>query len=68
MNLTDSSLVYLVLEKNIDGRVFVATYPLRMGLIDDTADGQLRFGVGHFDLVIIDEAPRPAYQKYRAVF
>ncbi len=39
-----------------------------MGLIDETQDGQRRFGVGHFDLVIIDEAHRSVYQKYRAIF
>ncbi len=40
-----------------------------MNMIDDTAlDGQRRFGVGHFDLVIIDEAHRSVYQKYRAIF
>ncbi len=31
-------------------------------------DGQRRFGAGHFDLIIIDEAHRSVYQKYRAIF
>ena len=39
-----------------------------MRLIDESRDGQRRFGVGHFDLVIIDEAHRSVYQKYRAIF
>ena len=39
-----------------------------MRLIDESKDGQRRFGVGHFDLVIIDEAHRSVYQKYRAIF
>ena len=39
-----------------------------MGLIDETLDSQRRFGVGHFDLIIIDEAHRSWYQKYRAIF
>ena len=39
-----------------------------MGLIDETADGKRRFGVGHFDLVVIDEAHRSVYQKYGAIF
>jgi type I restriction enzyme R subunit len=39
-----------------------------MGLIDETSDGQRRFGAGHFDLVIIDEAHRSVFQKYRAIF
>ena len=39
-----------------------------MGLIEEARDGQRRFGVGHFDLVIIDEAHRSVYQKYGAIF
>ena len=68
LHLPDSSPVNLVTEKNTDGRVFVSTYPTMMGLIDDAKDGQRRFGVGHFDLIIIDEAHRSVYQKYRAIF
>ncbi|EGF33523.1 Type I restriction-modification system, restriction subunit R [Oxalobacteraceae bacterium IMCC9480] len=67
-HLPDSSPVNLVAEKHTDGRVFVSTYPTMMGLIDDAADGQRRFGVGHFDLIIIDEAHRSVYQKYRVIF
>src|SRR5687768_16704192 len=39
-----------------------------MGQIYEVEDGLRRFGVGHFDLVIIDEAHRSVYQKYRAIF
>jgi type I restriction enzyme R subunit len=46
----------------------VSTYPTMMGLIDEAADGQRRFGVGHFDLIVIDEAHRSVFQKYRAIF
>lgn len=67
-HLPDSSPVNLVTEKNTEGRVFVSTYPTMMGLIDEAFDGQRRFGVGHFDLIIIDEAHRSVYQKYRAIF
>jgi len=67
-HLPDSSPVNLVTEKNTDGRVFVSTYPTMMGLIDEATDGNRRFGVGHFDLIIIDEAHRSVYQKYRAIF
>ena len=58
----------LVTEKGTEGRVFVSTYPTMMGLIDTSHEGQRRFGVGHFDLVIIDEAHRSVFQKYRAIF
>ena len=60
--------VNLVTEKDQDGRVFVSTYPTMMGLIDDLKDGQRRFGPGHFDLIVIDEAHRSVYQKYRTIF
>lgn len=66
--LPDSSPVNLVTEKNVEGRVYVSTYPTMMGLIDETSDDQRRFGVGRFDLIIIDEAHRSVFQKYRAIF
>ena len=66
--LPDASPVNLVTEKEAEGRVYVSTYPTMMGLIDEAADGQRRFGAGHFDLVIIDEAHRSVFQKYRAIF
>jgi type I restriction enzyme R subunit len=67
-HLPEASPVNLVTEKDAEGRVFVSTYPTMMGLIDETKEGQRRFGVGHFDLIIIDEAHRSVYQKYRAIF
>jgi type I restriction enzyme, R subunit len=67
-HLPEGSPVNLVTEKDAEGRVFVSTYPTMMGLIDETSDGQRRFGPGHFDLVIIDEAHRSVFQKYRAIF
>jgi type I restriction enzyme R subunit len=67
-HLPDSSPVNLVTEKEKDGRVFVSTYPTMMGLINEMESGQRRFGSAHFDLVIIDEAHRSVYQKYRAIF
>jgi len=67
-HLPESSPVNLVTEKATEGRVFVSTYPTMMGLIDETQEGQRRFGSGHFDLIIIDEAHRSVYQKYKAIF
>lgn len=66
--LPESSPVNLVTEKDKEGRVYVCTYPTMMGLIDEADEGSVRFGVGHFDLVVIDEAHRSVYQKYRAIF
>ena len=67
-HLPDSSPVNLVTEKDTEGRVFVSTYNTMMSLIDETKDGQRRFGPGHFDVLVIDEAHRSVYQKYRAIF
>ena len=71
-HLPESSPVNLVTEKDKSGRVYVCTYPTMMGLIDETKPGasgfEARFGVGHFDLVIIDEAHRSVYQKFGAIF
>ncbi len=49
-------------------RVCLSTYPTMMGLIDEVKDGTKRFSPGHFDLIVIDEAHRSVYRKYRAIF
>ncbi|MBA2524291.1 MAG: DEAD/DEAH box helicase family protein [Pyrinomonadaceae bacterium] len=68
-HLPDSSPVNLVTDKKETGsRVYLSTYPTMMNLINDMDDGLRRFGVGHFDLVVIDEAHRSVYQKYGAIF
>lgn len=67
-HLPDSSPVNLLTDKNTEGRVYVCTYPTMMGLIDETEGGTRRFGPGYFDLVVIDEAHRSVYQKYRHIF
>jgi type I restriction enzyme R subunit len=66
--LPDAAPVNLVTDKATEGRVYVSTYPTMMNLIDDMKGEQRRFGVGHFDLVVIDEAHRSVYQKYGAIF
>ncbi len=68
-HLPDSAPVNLVTEGNEDGRVYVSTYQTMVGKIDEYRnDGTRRFGVGHFDLVVIDEAHRSVYRKYRGIF
>lgn len=64
------SAIDLTKEKEDSGtRVVFSTYPTIMNRIDGLADGGERFyGVGHFDLIIIDEAHRSVYQKYKAIF
>ena len=52
-----------------ESRVVVSTYHTIMNLIDEVAEGdKKRFGVGHFDLIIIDEAHRSVYQKFGTIF
>ena len=50
-------------------RLVFSTYPTIMNKIDSVKTDDNRFyGVGHFDLIIIDEAHRSVYQKYKAIF
>jgi type I site-specific restriction endonuclease len=67
-HLPDAAPVNLVTEKDAEGRVYVSIYPTIMGLIDETQDGRRRFGVGHFDLIVIDEAHRSVFHKYQSIF
>jgi type I restriction enzyme R subunit len=67
-HLPSAAPVNLCTEKETAGRVYVATYPTMMNLIEQVEDGERRFGAGHFDLIVIDEAHRSVYQKYRAIF
>lgn len=68
-HLPDSAPVNLVTDGDEDGRVYVSTYQTMVGKIDEyRSDGARRFGVGHFDLVVIDEAHRSVYRKYRGIF
>jgi type I restriction enzyme, R subunit len=67
-HLPESSPVNLITERQGKGRVYVSTYPTMMGLINEMEDGRRRFGPGYFDLIVVDEAHRSIYQKYRAIF
>jgi type I restriction enzyme R subunit len=67
-HLPSATTVNLLTEKNENGRIYVSTYATMMGLIDEILDGRRAFGIGHFDLVIIDEAHRSVYRKYGAIF
>ena len=66
--LPDSSPVNLVTEKATESRVYVSTYQTMMSLINELQDGKRRFGPGHFDLIVIDEAHRSVFKKYKAIF
>lgn len=50
-------------------RVVFSTYPTIMNRVDQSRnDDRKAFGVGHFDLVIVDEAHRSVYDRYKAIF
>jgi len=51
-------------------RMVFSTYQTMMNAIDDvkTKNGKKLFTVGHFDLIIVDEAHRSIYKKYQAIF
>lgn len=53
--------------RELNGRVYLSTYPTMMNLLSEPAETRL-FGVGHFDPVIVDEAHRSIYQNYRDIF
>lgn len=67
--LPEHKSVNLLEEKdNIEARFAFSTYQTMMGLIDEVKSGERFYGVGHFDLIIIDEAHRSIYKKYQAIF
>ena len=68
--LPQHASVNLLEEKdNPDARIAFSTYKTMMGLIDGRRNDEGRFyGVGHFDLIIVDEAHRSIYKKYQAIF
>ncbi|WP_338357502.1 DEAD/DEAH box helicase family protein [Yeosuana marina] len=69
-HLPHLSAIDLTKEKEDNGtRIVFSTYPTIMNRIDSLKNDDGRFyGSGHFDMIIIDEAHRSVYQKYRAIF
>ena len=53
-----------------NARIVFSTYPTMLNAIDSvkTEDGLPLFTPAHFDLIIIDEAHRSIFKKYRAIF
>ena len=69
-HLPELSAIDLTKEKEDPStRLVFSTYPTMINKIDGAkVDGERMYGAGHFDLIIIDEAHRSVYQKYRAIF
>ncbi|MDC1384407.1 DEAD/DEAH box helicase family protein [Crocinitomicaceae bacterium] len=56
-------------KENDTTRLVFSTYPTMMNRIDSMQSSDERFyGVGHFDLIIVDEAHRSIYNRYKAIF
>ncbi|MGI6154215.1 MAG: DEAD/DEAH box helicase family protein [Christensenellaceae bacterium] len=62
-NLTES-------KEEANARAVFSTYQTMMNCIDDTLDeqGGKLFTPGHFDLIVVDEAHRSIYNKYKDIF
>lgn len=67
-HLPNAGIVNLLDSPDGQGRVYVSTYPTMLNLINSDKEDTRQFGVGHFDLVIVDEAHRSIYAKYGAIF
>ena len=69
-HLEHLSAIDLTKEKEDNStRLVFSTYPTIINKIDKVKSADKRFyGIGHFDLIIIDEAHRSVYQKYGAIF
>ena len=69
--MPDLSITNLCDEKNnVNARAVFSTYQTMMNCIDETKDddGSRLYTCGHFDLIIVDEAHRSIYKKYRDIF
>jgi type I restriction enzyme R subunit len=67
-NTTMCNLLLNKDEKNAN--IVFSTYPTILNAIDTmkNSDGSRFFSPGHFDLIIIDEAHRSIFNKYKAIF
>ncbi|PAF45047.1 DEAD/DEAH box helicase family protein [Helicobacter sp. 11S02596-1] len=69
--LPDMSLCNLLSNKDDkNARIVFSTYPTILNSIDTakSENGQRLFTPAHFDLIIVDEAHRSIFKKYRAIF
>ncbi len=70
-HLPEMSLCNLLSNKDDkSARIVFSTYPTMLNAIDTakSEDGRRLFTPAHFDLIIIDEAHRSIFKKYRAIF
>lgn len=55
---------------DVHARCIISTYQTMINLVDKSKekDGTRTFSNGHFDLIIVDEAHRSIYNRYRSIF
>ncbi len=64
-NVTTSVYLGGSYERDTNARIIFSTYQTMINLINDESK---EFGIGRFDLIIIDEAHRSIFKKYGALF
>ena len=70
-HLPDMSLCNLLSNKDDkSARIVFSTYPTMLNAIDTAKgeDGKRLFTPAHFDLIVVDEAHRSIFKKYRTIF
>lgn len=68
-HLPNTSICNLVEDKENGSRIVFSTYQTMINEIDALREDKTRkYGVGHFDLIIVDESHRSIYKKYGIIF
>ena len=67
-HLKDVQVVNLLKNPDANGRIYVSTYQTILNQINRVENNQRKFGIGYFDLVVVDEAHRSIYSKYKGIF
>lgn len=67
-HLKDVQVVNLLKNPDANGRVYVSTYQTILNQINKVENNQRKFSIGYFDLVVVDEAHRSIYSKYKGIF
>ncbi|MEL6492743.1 MAG: DEAD/DEAH box helicase family protein [Cyanobacteria bacterium J06621_3] len=69
-NLPTVTPANLLESKDVEGaNVILSTYKTMLNAINRrTADDTREYGIGHFDLIVVDEAHRSIYKKYGEIF
>lgn len=67
-HLSNTQVVNLLKDQDANGRVYISTYQTILNQINKLDNQTRKFGIGFFDLVIVDEAHRSIYTKYKGIF